>query len=145
VPHLTIQISPGGPILDIQVGVSQARAQALQRAGRTVPNPIQIRGLVDTGASCTCIDPAVLQSLGLSPTGLVPMHTPSTGNQPHNMNLYDVSLILMHPALTLSLGNMAVGESQLSIQGIQALIGRDVLRRCLLVYDGQTGIFTLAF
>ena len=51
----------------------------------------------------------------------------------------------MHPALSLSISNVAVAEAQLSIQGIQALIGRDVLKNCLLVYDGQNGTFTLAF
>jgi hypothetical protein len=73
------------------------------------------------------------------------MHTPSTGAQVHHANLYDVSLVLMHPALSLSISNVAVAEAQLSIQGIQALIGRDVLKNCLLVYDGQNGTFTLAF
>ena len=73
------------------------------------------------------------------------MLTPSTGNQAHYANVYDVSLILVHPALQLTLGNVAVAESQLMVQGIQALIGRDVLKNCLLVYDGALGVFTLAF
>ncbi len=73
------------------------------------------------------------------------MLTPSTGEQPHQANLYDVSLVLLHPNLSLSLNNVAVAESQLAVQGIQALIGRDVLGSCLLVYDGQSGFFTLAF
>lgn len=127
------------------VGVSQARASALRAAQQAVPNPVQIRALLDTGASCACIDPSAIQSLGIPPTGITPMHTPSTGTQAHHANLYDVSLTLMHPALSLSITNVAVAEAQLSIQGIQALIGRDVLKRCLLVYDGQSGTFTLAF
>ena len=63
----------------------------------------------------------------------------------HSANTYDVSLMLLHPKLTLTLGNVPVGESQLSVQGIQALIGRDVLQNCLFVYDGQSGLFSLAF
>ena len=144
-PHLTLQITNGGPILDVLIGVSHARAQALQQAGQLVPNPIQIRGLIDTGASCTCIDPGVLNALNLAPTGVTPMLTPSTGAQAHHANVYDVSLHLLHPAITLTLQNVPVAEAQLSIQGIQALIGRDILRSCLFVYDGQSGIFTLAF
>jgi hypothetical protein len=73
------------------------------------------------------------------------VHTPSTGSQAHSTGLYDVNLVLLHPALSLTLSNVAVAEAHLSIQGIQALIGRDVLKQCLLIYDGQTGIFTLAF
>jgi hypothetical protein len=144
-PHITVQITTGGPILDVRIGVSQARAAALRTANQAVPNPVQIRGLIDTGASCTCIDPAVLSSLGLAPTGVSPMLTPSTGQQAHHANVYDVSLILVHPSLTLTHQNVPVAEAQLAIQGIQALIGRDVLRLCLLVYDGQSGVCTLAF
>jgi hypothetical protein len=145
VPHVTVQIAPGGPLLDFRIGVSQARAQALQQSGLPIPQPLQIRGLVDTGASCSCVDPSALQGLGLTPTGQSPMLTPSTGTQPHYANVYDVSLILVHPALQLTMGNVAVAESELMVQGIQALIGRDVLKNCLLVYDGALGVFTLSF
>ena len=61
------------------------------------------------------------------------------------MSQYDVSLTLLHPKLSLNFGAVAVIGSQLSPQGIQALIGRDVLKNCLFVYDGQAGIFSLAF
>jgi predicted aspartyl protease len=140
-----MQLAPGGPLVDILVGVSQARHDALIRAGLPIPQLVQIRALIDTGASSTCIDPAELQKLGLSPTGIIPVHTPSTGDQAHNLSQYDVSLILLHPKLQLRLGTVAVVESQLAIQGIQGLIGRDVLTNCLFIYDGATGIFTLGF
>ncbi|MCI0388244.1 MAG: retropepsin-like domain-containing protein [Acidobacteria bacterium] len=144
-PHLTIQLAPGGPLVDILIGVSEARRAALVKANQSVPQHVPIRALIDTGASCTCIDPGALQSLGLAPTGVTPMHTPSTGNQAHNANQYDVSLVLLHPKLRLQIGTVAVVESELAIQGIQALIGRDVLANCLFIYDGETGIFTLGF
>jgi predicted aspartyl protease len=144
-PHLTLQIASGGPLVDIQVGVSEEREDALLKAGLPVPNPVQIRALIDTGASCTCIDPSALQSLGLTPTGSTPIHTPSTGGTAQNADQYDVSVILLHPNLQLTIPTVAIIEAELSIQGIQALIGRDVLQGCLLIYDGQAGIFTLAF
>ena len=145
-PHLTLQVAPGGPIIDVAVGVSRARSQALQASGHPVPNPVQVRALVDTGASCTCIDPSVLASLGLSPTGVAAIHTPSTAQKPHSANQYDVSLVLLHPKLSLTFHTVPVVEAHLSaVQGIQALIGRDLLSNCLFVYDGQSGRFTLAF
>ena len=144
-PHLTLQISPGGPIVDVLVGVSHPRQQALQRVSLQVPAAVQIRALVDTGASGTCIDPAVLTRLGLQPTGFVQIHTPSTGNQPHLASQYDVGLILLHPMLTYTIGALPVIGSALAIQGIQALIGRDVLANCLFIYDGRARIFTWAF
>ncbi len=48
-----------------------------------IPNPVAVKGLVDTGASCTVIDPTVVQRLGLTPTGSTMILTPSTGSTPH--------------------------------------------------------------
>lgn len=144
-PHLALQIAAGGPLIDVLVGVSIPRQTALHAAGQSVPPPVQIRALIDTGASCTCIDPSVPQRLGLAPTGVAPMHTPSTGEQPHTANQYDVSLVLLHPTLNMTLHTVPVAESQLAIQGIQGLLGRDVLKSCLFIYDGQAAMFTLAF
>jgi hypothetical protein len=144
-PHLALQISAGGPLIDVLVGVSVPRQKALHAAKLPIPPPVQIRALIDTGASCTCIDPSVPQRLGLAPTGAAPLHTPSTGGQPHVANQYDVSLVLLHQKLNLTLQTVPVAEAHLAIQGIQGLLGRDVLQNCLFLYDGQAGIFTLAF
>jgi len=144
-PVLSLQISPGGPVIDILVGVSRARQQALQQAAQPIPAPVMIRGLVDTGASCTCIDPSIVTALGISPSGTATLHTPSTGTQTHQANQYDVSLVLVHPQISYTIHAVPVVESHLAIQGIQGLIGRDVLSNCLFIYDGRSGIFTWAF
>jgi predicted aspartyl protease len=144
-PHIVLQVVAGGPLVDILVGVSAEREEALKKASTPVPPPVPIRALIDTGASCTAIDPGALTSLGLTPTGSTPVHTPTTGNTAQNADQYDVSIVLLNPKLNLTFPTIAVIESKLSIQGIQALIGRDVLTNCLFIYDGQSGIFTLSF
>lgn len=135
-------------MLNAVVGVSQARADALTKAGQLIPKPVPIRALVDTGASCTCVDTAILKSLGLSPTGSALLMTPTTGASPHTADQYDVGL-LIPPAVPHHLphvvGTLPVMASDLSVQGLQALIGRDILRDCLLAYNGTMGFFTLAF
>ena len=114
-----------------------------------VPNPVQIRGLVDTGASGTCVDPSVLTTLGLSPTGSVTVNTPSTGTQPHVADQYDVSLMIpgAHPThAPLVVQNLPVMCAELLVpQGFHVLIGRDILSRCLLNYNGPMNLFTLAY
>jgi len=40
---------------------------------------------------------------------------------------------------------LPVVAANLRVQGIQALIGRDVLARCLSVYEGSARVFALAF
>jgi predicted aspartyl protease len=48
----------------------------LTLAGQPVPNPYAIRGLIDTGATCTSIDTQILQQLGIPSTGTTRIHTP---------------------------------------------------------------------
>jgi hypothetical protein len=136
-------------MLHAAVGVSQARQTALVAARLPIPPVVNIFALVDTGASCTCIDPSVLQSLQLTPTGSTPMNTPSTGTAPHVANQYDVSIIIAGPGPThppFFSHTVPVVEAQLpSAQGFHALIGRDILEHSLFSYNGTAGIFTLAY
>jgi hypothetical protein len=70
-PHLNIPFSAGSPIIDLFVGVSQQRRDALLAVGRSIPNFQRARALIDTGASGTCIDPTILKPLGLTATELL--------------------------------------------------------------------------
>lgn len=145
-PHLTLGLNPlGGPLVDIQVGVTAFRAAVLAALGQAIPAPVTIRALVDTGASGTCLDTRVIQQLNLSPTGFVHVLTPSTGTIPHSTNTCDVNLTLLHPSLSTTFGPVPAIECNFQGQGFQALIGRDTLAHCLFVYDGKSGLFMLAF
>lgn len=145
-PHLTLQLGPSGPLLDVVIGVSAPRQKALQQAGQVVPPGQAARALIDTGASVTAVDPAVLTALALAPTGQTTIHTPSTTpGQPHPCSTYDVHLTLSHPALSFYISALPVIQSNLHHQGIQALIGRDVLAHCLFIYDGRAGSYVLGF
>jgi hypothetical protein len=129
--------------------VSQARNSALIAAGQPIPQAQKIWALLDTGASCTCVDPSVLQALQLQPTGRTSVNTPSTGTNLHDANQYDVSFIIPGTSskhVPFVVHTLSVVEVQLlASQGFHALIGRDVLASCLLTYDGAKGEFTLAF
>jgi hypothetical protein len=95
VAQFTLQLDPAnGPVLTVVIGVSVARGDALMTAGQPVPAGISARALIDTGASCTCVDPSILAKLALTPTGTVSVHTPSTGPAAHLAEQYDVSLII---------------------------------------------------
>lgn len=150
--HFTLSLGPLGPLLTAFVGVSRERAEALQKAGQTVPQPVRIQALVDTGASCTAVDPKVLSQLGVTPKGRIPVHTPSTdATNPHEANQFDV--LIMIPGINQQsqafiAPALPVIEASLEHQGYQALIGRDILASCVLTYvgyEGQAGHFTLAF
>lgn len=145
-PHFTIQVSPQGPIIQAVVAPSLPRIQALTNAGHTVPTPVQIRGLLDTGASRSGLDPSVLTALGLTPTGTVLVNTPTTGTTPVSVDQYDVALMIPAgngaPLLTQTLPVTAT--ELVAAQGFHMLIGRDILSQCVVVYNGS-GFFTLAY
>lgn len=73
------------------------------------------------------------------------MRTPSTGTNLHACTTYDVSLSIVHKTSQLFLDDLPIFESDFSGQGIDGLLGRDVLASCLLIYDGPGQSFTLAF
>lgn len=130
-----------GPALSVEIRVPSALAAALQQANLQVPTPHVGLALIDTGASITAVEQAVLQGLGLSPTGLTPVATPSGQVQ---QPVYACELSFPGtPIPTLPFG-FVVGSS-VGLLGYSALIGRDVLRHFQLVYNGAEGFWTLAF
>ena len=143
-PYITIQLTTAGPLLDIQVGVSQAREDALRKASRPVPAREQIRALVDTGANCTCIDRDLVDRLGIAPTGRTSTLTASTGSNPHVVDLFDVAIGIPINGVVKFYGSVPVLALDLSSQGFHALIGQDILGHALLIYDGKGKSFTLA-
>lgn len=137
-PHLTVQCGPGGAILDAWIGVSAARRAALTAATQPVPAMIHVRALVDTGASHTCVASSVLHPLGITPTGTVPIFTPSTGVVAADREQYDISLLILNDTLPPFLRATMPAICTELFGGIDVLIGRDILNTCLLVFDGNT-------
>src|SRR5438034_746255 len=94
-PVLTTRISAAGPIVELAIGVSARRRIALQAVGRQIQPTVIVRGLIDTGASCTCLDPSVIAKLELEPTGIGSILGASSGGTPQFCNQYDVALALL--------------------------------------------------
>lgn len=145
--QFTLRVDNKGPLLNASLDISHPRRAALDRAQLPHPQFFGAKGLVDTGASCTSIDPAVVQQLGLSPTGDARLVTPSTGNEPLDVVQFDISVAIYskldEPPLSIPI--LPAIETPLANQGFHMLIGRDILSRCLLVYNGVLGHYTLAF
>jgi hypothetical protein len=78
------------------------------------------------------------------------MHTPSTGAQPVECFTSDVCLGIQSQQagyLITHFDTLLVMESDFAAQGVvyNALIGRDVLSRGLLFYNGPHNAYTLSF
>lgn len=146
-PAIHANIAVGGPLLIAHIGVSVPRMQAIVAANQQVPPAITGTFLLDTGASGTCVDATFIAQLGLQPTGTVPIMTPSTGTGVHHCDQFDVSLFI--PGATQGQGHLIpavpIIATHLKNQGIDGLIGRDVLDNCTLIYNGSAKFFTLAY
>jgi hypothetical protein len=144
-PALTGQLGPWGPTIDLKVMQSHQWADALRKAGQQPSPPSVVVGLIDTGASCSALDTRIVKALNLSYRGYTPIHTPSTGSGHLYLNQFDACFVLGEPHPNPLVLVLPVVECDFASQGFFALIGRDVLRRCVLTYDGPADSFTLAF
>ena len=146
-PAITLPIETGGPVVSVMVGMSMPRLSAMQAAGLPTPQMITGRFLVDTGASSTCVDPALIAPLGLPQIGTVAISTPSTNGQQHFCQQFDCALYIPGPVNTFGhfIEALPIITTHLQSQGIDGLIGRDVLSRCTLTYIGSAGLISLSF
>ena len=146
-PHLTGVIGPFGPLVSVYVIASGPRQQALLAAGVTVPPGQLANLLIDTGAGMTSIDTQILSALGLPPTGTIPIHTPSTtAGATHIANTYDIGLLIPGAKVaTHFVQALPVIDGQFKHQGIDGLLGRDVLALGRMIYSGFDSAFMLSF
>ena len=131
-----------GPTISVIVRPSTTFLSAQKEQGRDVEEVPAVRStmLGDTGASGSAVDHEVIAQLGLQPTGSIAIATPSHDH--HDVLTYDIDLII--EGNQFHLADVPVFATGLKNQGISGLIGRDVLRHMLLVYNGYSGHFTLA-
>jgi hypothetical protein len=146
-PDLTRPLSFKGAMLDILVGFGARDLQRLRRASKPIPQPIPLQAMIDTGATYTSIDAGAFRSLGLQPSGYMPISTASASWILREQ--FDVCLTIVHPSgnsgLDLVLKWFSVTHADLLQTGIPALIGCDLLDRCVFTYDGPARTFTLRY
>ncbi len=146
-PYINGPILPGGPVVDVLVGAPAAKAALLHKHGFPVPNPVPVRALIDTGASLSAFAPRVFSALDLNPIDQIPVLTPSTRpDAPHVCDRFLVSLSLVAEGRACPFPDTEVmaADCWLEDEGIEALVGRDILDRCFFQYLGPDHRFTLA-
>ena len=142
----TIQLPPHvgliqrGPLVQVSVRLFQDMANELTQRGIELPQPASGMGLIDTGASCTCIDESIAQNLHLPVVDIVNMASASHSTTPRNV--YPISFGI-NGIVGVFNATRALG-AELNNQGLILLIGRDVLQFCTLFYNGFIGQITLS-
>ena len=129
-----------GPIVPTLLSVPDEAQQALMAAGKPIPEPVSGLALVDTGARFTCVDEAAAVRAGLPIRGTAKMA--SASHPEHEVPVFAGRIVL--DSININIPN-AMGVSLSGFPQLVALIGRDMLRNCVFVYDGNAGSTTLAF
>jgi hypothetical protein len=128
-----------GPQINVQVWLRQAARNAIRAEGGDLAKPVVAKGLIDTGASGTAVRRGLLGPLGLHPVGVTPVLTPTTGSRAVLCPVYAVMLML--PTAWV---DTTVIETDLDGQSVDVLIGRDVLRHSVFIYQGHSSQFTIS-
>lgn len=126
-------LAVGGPRLDVEILLPEvvAKLRGGQQSFRGV-------GLIDTGASITCISGRAARALNLKPIATVRCGG-ATGDA--ETPLFMVSLAF--PGAPIQIPDTKAIEATLEQQGLDVLIGRDVLAVSGFTYDGPAGSWTL--
>jgi hypothetical protein len=147
-PVLTDALSPAGAIVDVQIGWSDPAARTLRASLRPVPPPVEAKALIDTGADSSCVDPAIIQALGLPVGGFAMINVPAHGGLTFATQ-HDASLSILHTSgdarMNLAMGSVLVVELAIGVLGYQVLLGRDVLAGCRFLFDGPADSFELSY
>ncbi|MFQ5759191.1 MAG: hypothetical protein ACE5IF_05895 [Candidatus Bathyarchaeia archaeon] len=142
-PIYEVQASPpigftrGEAILPIDISLPQVLINHLTNQGVAIPQPVSGHALIDTGASISVVDLAVLTKLNIHPIGVANVLTTAGTAQ---QNLFPARFQI--PGMIIDVS--AVLGANLSSQGFVALIGRDILSRFIMIYHGPAGRMTLA-
>lgn len=129
-----------GIVLNVSIGVDRFTAEALRAQSLSVPNPITVPAMVDTGASHLGLDTNIIRSLNLSRRGVT---TCDTAAGRRVANLYAVSISFPGTKLQ-SYDLLRVADVNLAKQPFKCLIGRQTMRNWHMHYNGQSGTISIS-
>jgi Aspartyl protease len=125
-----VDLRKNGPMIKVRLGVPKSMT--------AIRPPIEVWAMVDTGCSQTIIREGLATSLGLEPVAAASLRTM------HRLYKECASYLI-----SLDFSNMTfelqVTEAPFFVQPIECLIGRDILSKGNLTYDGVNNTFTLSF
>lgn len=133
-------LAQNGPIINVIISIPQALAEIYTKQNEQVPTPITGFGLIDTGATKSCVHDDVMKNLGVNPIGVVTSGT-AAGQVQHF--LYPAHFNFPAAGFDVDFSSV-VGVDLTGQDNIIALIGRDLLAMGIFVYNGHTGSFTIA-
>ena len=140
------QLEPHGPLIQVEIGIPAALEEFCISKNLQIPAPITGYALIDTGATSTAVHEQCLLDLGVLPLDSIPTMTPSGKGRSF---VYPTKVSF--PGINVSgLAMDRVIGSELKWEipdgrEIIMLLGRDLLKHFLFVYNGKSSDITLAY
>jgi hypothetical protein len=143
-PRLTFPFGPDGLLVPALLGLTAADLAAVQSAGAASPVLLQVRGMIDSGATATAVAPGVLGRLNVPPG---PAVQTTTAAGPAQVRLYQVSFTIYDLAtgVTLARPDWTVTNLLHDPDDVDVLFGLDLLREIVLIVNGPGQTFSLDF
>ena len=144
VPEIKIDaknLFAAGPMISMQIGISKVLTDIYTHGGISVPAARTLNILVDTGASFTIIQQGKIDGLNLQPVGerkIIGVSDKKPGEYP----MYRVGLSID------GLFNFDISVTVMPLylpNNIEGLMGRNILEKCILVYNGPEKSFRLKY
>lgn len=147
-PYLSGKIELAGAIVDVLVSPSRARLALLKKHSFPIPQPIHVRALLDTGSFLSGFHPRVFDALDLQSFDQIEICTPSTPvGSSFLVARYRVNLALIAEGRVCPMPDCFVfaTDSWRPGDGVEALIGMDILNQCFFELMGPDRRFRLSF
>ena len=136
-PNRVPDLVDSGPIIEVVLFPPQPLVQLLRATGKPIPSR-KVVALIDTGASGSCIEASIARELEVVAHDVVRVHTAAGLTQ---QPIFDIGFSL--PTLTQNILQIQALGANLEKQPYDALIGRDVLSLCTLIYNGWDNSYQL--
>jgi len=127
-----------GPVIPVTVRLEANMAKPILAQGQAIMGQPGV-ALIDTGASISAIDEQIAKDLRIPVVDRGRMSSASRESTP--CNLYPVEFTIGNTIVVQVPRAMGAVIRQ---KGFIAIIGRDILQSCTLIYNGPLGTVTLA-
>jgi hypothetical protein len=132
-PEVTGPIGPTGPELDVML-------RADDRADSR-----QFKAILDTGSTATLVDPLVMAQINAHRVGYVNVEGALSRRGGSRCCRFYLEVCLYNTAGETRWCEVSAAEVQISLPGIDLVIGWDILETCDLLCEGRKRTFKLTF
>lgn len=138
-PSLTLPITSDGVIIEALVSQPSARERAWAKVHGSAPSPDlrPVRLMVDTGALVTFLNPNIIEALGITQSSMSKVQTSASGTGTLLRPAYLIALVLkLGDSQLRPFDPLLVTQCNVEGQGIDGMLGCDVLNEGRMVWDG---------